>query len=61
MRFDDNKRPCMTSFETILYKGRDLETLTDEEILRLMKWTHMGDWSLSQIKEMTVVAQRDPV
>lgn len=39
----------------------DNETLTDEEILRLMKWTHMGDWSLSQIKEMAVVAERDPV
>ncbi len=39
----------------------DNEALTDEEILRLMKWTHMGDWSLSQIKEMAVVAPRDPV
>ncbi len=39
----------------------DNETLTDEEILRLMKWTHMGDWSLKTIKEMTHVAERDPV
>ena len=39
----------------------DNETVTDEEILRLMKWTHMGDWSLKTIKEMTHVAQRDPV
>ena len=38
----------------------DNETLTDEEILRLAKWTHMGDWSLATIKEMTHVAQRDP-
>lgn len=39
----------------------DNETVTDEEILQLMKWTHMGDWSLKTIKEMTHVAQRDPV
>jgi hypothetical protein len=39
----------------------DNETVDDEEILRLMKWTHMGDWSLKTIKEMTHVAQRDPV
>ena len=39
----------------------DNETVTDEEILRLMKWTHMGDWSLKTIKEMTHVAERDPV
>lgn len=39
----------------------DNETVDDEEILRLMKWTHMGDWSLKTIKEMTHVAERDPV
>lgn len=39
----------------------DNETVTDEEIQRLVKWTHMEDWSLSQIKEMTHVAERDPV
>jgi len=39
----------------------DNETITDEEIQRLVKWTHMEDWSLSQIKEMTHVAERDPV
>jgi hypothetical protein len=39
----------------------DNETVTDEEILQLMKWTHMGDWSLKTIKEMTHVAERDPV
>jgi len=39
----------------------DNETVDDEEILRLMKWTHMGDWSLKAIKETTHVAQRDPV
>lgn len=39
----------------------DNETVDDEEILRLMKWTHMGDWSLKTIKEMTHIAARDPV
>lgn len=39
----------------------DNETVTDEEILQLMKWTHMSDWSLKTIKEMTHVAERDPV
>ena len=39
----------------------DNETLTDEEILRLAKWTHMDGWSLNTIKEATVVAERDPV
>ena len=39
----------------------DNETLTDEEILRLARWTHMDGWSVNTIKEATVVAQRDPV
>ena len=39
----------------------DNETVTDEEIQRLVKWTHMENFSLAQIKEMTTVAPRDPV
>ena len=39
----------------------DNETLTDEEILRLARWTHMDGWSVNTIKEATVIAQRDPV
>ena len=39
----------------------DNETVDDEEILRLAKWTHMDGWSLAAIKETTHVAQRDPV
>jgi len=39
----------------------DNETLTDEEILRLAKWTHMDGWSVNTIKEATVVAERDAV